>query len=99
MLRQFITKVLEIRRAEIEELTGQGDAALSPSKSPSTTVQKSPQKLTFYDPVQLAPQQSFAQKTRRSSEDLIDLSDTPQPSLNPPASTSVRSDLALTRSR
>ena len=95
MLRQFITKALEIKRAEITELSGQGDTGQSYSKTLPSSVQKSPQKLTFYDVVQLACQQAYAEKTRRSNEDLIDLSDEPQPSLSPLALTSIQSDLAL----
>lgn len=86
MLRQFITKALEIRRREIEEL-GQ-----STSKTLPSSVQLSPQKLTFYDVVQLARQQAYAEKTRRADEDLIDLSDNPQSSFSP--SSPIQKDLA-----
>ncbi|KAL9608476.1 MAG: hypothetical protein Q9167_006696 [Letrouitia subvulpina] len=86
MLRQFLTKALEIKRAEIGQ---------SPPRTSPSSVHKSPQKLTFYDVVQLARQQAFAEKTRKSDEDLIDLSDAPEPLLDPPSLTSVQSDLAL----
>ena len=95
MLRQFLTKALEIKRAEIAELPRRGDPGQSLSQSPPSSIQKSPRKLTFYDVVQLACQQAFAEKTRRTNEDLIDFSDTPEPSLNTPALTGVQSDLAL----
>ena len=83
MLRQIITKALEIKRAKIAELAGGGESEQSSSNPFSGSLQKSPQKLTFYEVVQLARQQAFAEKTRRLDEDLIDLSDTPQPVLNP----------------
>ena len=86
MLRQFITKALEIKRAEIAEC-GQSTSKILPS-----TVQPSPQKLTFYDVVQLARQQAFAEKTRRANEDLIDLSENPQSSVN--SSSPIQTDLA-----
>lgn len=95
MLRQFITKALEIKRGEVAGLSGRADPGQLPSNTLPNLVQKSPQRLTFYNVVQLARQQAFAEKTRRSEEDLIDLSDTPEPLLNPPALTSVQSDLAL----
>ena len=95
MLRQVIAKALEIKRAELAELSGRGEAGQSPSKTLPSSVQKSPQKLTFYDVVQLARQQAFAEKTRWPNEDLIDLSDTLQPSSIPSTSTTVQSDLTL----
>ena len=95
MLRQIITKALEIKRTELAGLPGRGNADQPPSNTLPSSVQKSPPKLTFYDVVQLARQQAFAEKTRRLNEDLIDLSDNLQPPLDQPSSTSVRSDLAL----
>lgn len=95
MLRQFLTKALEIKRCEIAGLSGRAEPGQLPSNTSTSSVQKSPQRLTFYDVVQLARQQAYAEKTRRSEEDLIDLSDAPAPLLNPPALTSVQSDLAL----
>ena len=86
MLRQFITKALEIKRAEIAELD-HPDSNILPS-----SVQPPPQKLTFYDVVQLARQQAFAEKTRRANEDLIDLSEDPQPSVS--SSSPIQNDLA-----
>lgn len=95
MLRQFLTKALEIKRAEIAGLSGRGDPGQPPSTTLSSSGHRSPHRLTFYDVVQLARQQAYAEKTRRSNEDLIDLSDTPKPSTGSPASTNVQSDLAL----
>ncbi|KAL9127321.1 MAG: hypothetical protein Q9217_003783 [Psora testacea] len=92
LLRQFITKALEIKRAEIGDLAGRGESEQLPPNSFPGSIEKSPQKLTFYDVVQLARQQALVEKTRRSSEDLIDFSDTPQPVLNPSPSTSAQCD-------
>ena len=91
LLRQFITKALEIKRIEIAELARRGDPEQPLPKPLSDSIQCSPQKLTFYEVVQLARQQAMVEKTRRSNEvlidpsdtvgsneDLIDLSDTPQ---------------------
>ena len=82
LLRQFITKALEIKRIEIAELARRGEAEQPLPKPLSDSTQCSPQKLTFYEVVQLARQQAMAEKTRRSNEDLIDLSETPQPILD-----------------
>ena len=95
LLRHCITKALAIKRAEISELAGRGDAEqLPPSSSPGST-QRSPQKLTFYDVVQLARQQALAEKTRKSNEDLIDLSEMPQLVMKQESSTSAQHDLDL----
>ena len=95
MLRQIITKALEIKRTELAKLPGPENVEQSLSSPSSSSVHKSPQKLTFYDVVQLARQQAFAEKTRRLNEDLIDLSENLPPPLDQPSSTSIRSDLAL----
>lgn len=95
MLRQIITKALEIKRTELAKLPGAVNAEQPPSNTIPGSAQKAPQKLTFYDVVQLARQQAFAEKTRKLNEDLIDLSDNLQPPLDQPSSTSVRDDLAL----
>ena len=92
LLRQFITKALEIRRIEIAELARRGDLGQPLPKHISDSIQCSPQKLTFYEVVQLARQQALAEKTRRSNEDLIDLSDTPQSVVNPTPRVETRFD-------
>ena len=92
LLRHFIRKALEIKRNETAGYSGRADAGQS-SKTPKEDTQESPQKLTFYDVVQLARQQAFAEKTRRSNEDLIDFSDNVQPPLSPTPLTS--NDIAL----
>ncbi|KAL8935901.1 MAG: hypothetical protein Q9216_005200 [Gyalolechia sp. 2 TL-2023] len=95
MLRQFLTKALHIKRAEVVGLAGRGDTGQSPLTSLPSSKQTSPQKLTFYDVVQLARQQAFVEKTRKSNEDLIDLSEaTHSPPLRPMFS-SIQSDLML----
>ena len=86
LLRQFITKALEIKRAEVLEPATTSSPGL---------IQDSPPKLTFYDVVQLARQQALAEKTRKSSVSLIDFSDAPQPLLDEAPSVSVQSDLDL----
>ena len=93
LLRQFITKALEIKRIEIADLARRGDPQQSLPKPLSGSLQSSPQKLTFYEVVQLARQQAMAEKTRRSNEDLIDLSDTPQSVMNSAPSISAQFDL------
>ena len=95
LLRQFITKALAIKRAEIAESAGGGESENSTPNPVPGLSQKPPQKLTFYDVVQLARQQAFAEKTRRASEDLIDFSDTPQQTLNQEPLSSAQCDLAL----
>ena len=98
-LRQFITKALEIKRAEIVDITEPGESGLLSPKPAITSfpgsITNTPQKLTFYDVVQLARQQSLATRTWKPSEDLIDLSDTPQPMLNSDSSINVPNDLCL----
>ena len=78
LLRQFITKALEIKRAETAELVDREESEKLSSIPFPGSIQKPPQTLTFYDVVQLARQQALVERTRGSSEDLIDLSDTPQ---------------------
>lgn len=95
LLRQFITRALAIKRDEIAELSRQRGAGEVSSETLPTTVQKSAQGLTLYDVVQLARQQALADKTRKSNQDLIDLSDTPQPWVNPNPSPSIENDLTL----
>ncbi|KAL8930617.1 MAG: hypothetical protein Q9208_000488 [Pyrenodesmia sp. 3 TL-2023] len=95
MLRQIITKALKIKRAETGELPARGDAEQLPAKTPPSAVQMLPQRLTFYEVVQLARQQAHAKKTRKSNDDLIDLSDNPELSSSSPAWASVQGDLAV----
>ena len=99
LLRQFITKALEIKRAEIVDVAEPDESEIS---SPTSTITSSPgsisnmpQKLTFYDVVQLARQQALAESTWKSSEDLIDLSDTPQSMLKSESSINLQNDLSL----
>lgn len=98
-LRQLITKALEIKRTEI--IDGNEPNKLEPlyPELPITSSQESPQcmpqKLTFYDVVQLARQQALAKRTWKSSEILIDISDTPQSVLDAESSVTVLSDLHL----
>ena len=95
MLRQIITKALEIKRTELAKLPARENAEQSPSNTLPSSVRNSPEKLTFYDVVQLARQQASAEKTKRLNEDLIDLSDSLEPPLNEPSSASNLGDLAL----
>lgn len=95
LLRQFITRALAIKRDEIVELSRQGGAGEVSSETLPTTVHKSAQRLTLYDVVQLACQQALAHKTRKSNQDLIDLSDTSQPWVKSDTSPSIDNDLAL----
>lgn len=98
MLRQVVTKALETKRAEIEELARRGESEDLPSKTLPDSIQTSPQKLTFYDVVQPARQQASLEKTKRSSGDLIgllDLSDTSQPVANSAIMIGVPCDHAL----
>lgn len=95
MLRQIITKALEMKRAEIAELPGPGDTEQLPARTLPSAVQTLPQRLTFYEVVQLARQQAYLEKSRKSHEDLIDLSDTPELSSSFPALGSGQGDLAL----
>lgn len=67
MLRQIITKTLEIKRAKTAELPAWGDAEQLPAKNPPSVVQTLPQKLTFYEVVQLARQQAYAEETCKST--------------------------------
>ena len=77
-MRQFITKALEIRRSELAKVSSNGgDPRHSAPGCFQDSKQNSPQRLTFYDVVQLARQQALVEKTRRANEDLIDLSDAP----------------------
>ena len=96
LLRQFITKALAIKRAEILEAARPNDAEQLSSESAITSspdlIQGSRPKLSFYDVVQLARQQALAEKTRKSSVDLIDLSDGAQPVLDQGPSSSFQSD-------
>ncbi|KAK0515443.1 hypothetical protein JMJ35_001477 [Cladonia borealis] len=100
LLRKFITKALEIKRAEILESARPNESEKSSSESAVTSspdlIQGSPPKLTFYDVVQLVlqlrRQQSLVEKTRKSSVDLIDLSDAAQPVLDQAPSTNIQSD-------
>ena len=96
LLRQFITKALEIKRADIVEPARPDESERLPSESAITSspdlIQGSPPKLTFYDVVQLARQQALAEKTRKSSVDLIDFSDAAQPVLDQAPLTSLQSD-------
>ena len=92
LLRKFITKALEIKRAEIVEPARPNESGGLPSEPAFTSspglIQDSLPKLTFYDVVQLARQQALAEKTRKSSVDLIDLSDAAEPVLDQAPSTS-----------
>lgn len=94
LLRQFITKALQIKRAEIRDVAEQDESNLLSTSSPGSIV-NTPQKLTFYDVVQLARQQALAEKTWKSSDDLIDLSDTPQPMQNSESSINLPNDPCL----
>lgn len=98
-LRQLITKALEIKRTEIIDGNEPNKFEPLPPELPITSSQESPQcmpqKLTFYDVVQLARQQALAKRTWKSSENLIDLSDTPQSVLEAESSVTVSSDLCL----
>ena len=100
LLRRFITKALEIKRAEIPEAakadgSGQSTSEPATTSSPGLT-QGSSRKLTFYDVVQLARQQALAEKTRKASvADLIDFSDAAQPVQDQGPSTSGENDLDL----
>ena len=95
LLRQFITKALEIKRIELAELAQRGDKEQPLAEPLSESIQCSPQRLTFYEVVQLARQQAMAEKTRRSNEDLIDLSDTPQSVSNQAPSVGAQFDRDL----
>ena len=96
LLRKFITKALEIKRAEIVEPARPSESGQSPSEPAITSspglIQDPLPKLTFYDVVQLARQQALAEKTRKSSVDLIDFSDAAEPVLDQEPSTSGQSD-------
>ncbi|KAL8978454.1 MAG: hypothetical protein Q9205_005957 [Flavoplaca limonia] len=94
MLRHLITKALTIKRAGIGELPKPGDLEEA-SGTLATSIPTSAQKLTFYDVVQLARQQALAQKTQRSNQDLIDVSDIPEPSVNPSSFPNSQNDLTL----
>lgn len=94
MLRHLITKALAIKRAEIAELPRPGDVE-PVSATLATITPTSAQRLTFYDVVQLARQQALAQKTQRSNQDLIDVSDIPEPSVNLSSLPNSRNDLTL----
>lgn len=98
LLRQIITKALDIRRAEMVELARRDESKSLPPNPFQGLIQETPQKLTFYDVVQLARQQALAEKTRRSSEDLIDFSDAPQPVLSQAPLTGSQWDLDLLNS-
>ena len=100
LLRKFITKALEIKRAEIIEAAKTEDSGQSPSEAAATSspglIQGSKPKLTFYDVVQLARQQALAEKTRKKSvADLIDFSDAAQPVQDQAPSTSGENDIGL----
>lgn len=95
MLRQFLTKALDIKRAEIAECAGQVDPEQSSIMPQASSIQSSPRKLTFYDVVQLARQQAFAEKTRGSDSDLIDLSEISETAILRPTVSSAQSDLTL----
>ena len=100
LLRKFIAKALEIKRAEIVEAAKADGSGRPPSESATTSspglTQDSSRKLTFYDVVQLARQQALAEKTRKASvADLIDLSDAAQPVQDQGPSTSGENDLDL----
>ena len=86
LLRQFIKKALEIKRAEILEPAKPNESEQLSSESAITSspdlIQGSRPRLTFYDVVQLARQQALAAKTRKFSVDLIDFSDAAQPALD-----------------
>ena len=124
LLRQIITKALDVKRNEIAKLAGQGESEQSSNPL-------SPRKLTFYDVVQLARQQALLEKAKVPSEDvpvllsdhvssaltqretkpihlshqapsvpmpsddLIDLSDTPEPVLTAAGNENVQHDLDL----
>ncbi|KAL8875613.1 MAG: hypothetical protein Q9198_006053, partial [Flavoplaca austrocitrina] len=94
MLRHLITKALAIKRAEIAELPRPGGFGPA-SGTLATIIPTSAQRLTFYDVVQLARQQALAQKTQRSNQDLIDVSDIPEPSVNLSSLPNSRNDLTL----
>ncbi|KAL8655304.1 MAG: hypothetical protein Q9210_000972 [Variospora velana] len=98
MLRQFLTKALDIKRSEVVGFSGREDTDQPFSTASPSSVYVTPRKLTFYDVVQLARQQAYVEKTQRSNEDLIDLSDTPESPPQPPASASFQSDLTLLHS-
>ena len=100
VLRKFITKALEIKRAEIVKAAKTNDSGKSPSETTTTSspglTQNSKPKLTFYDVVQLARQQALVEKTRKKSvADLIDFSDAPQPVQDQAPSTRGGNDLDL----
>ena len=102
LLRQFITRALQIKRAETAELVrGDNPEGLPPKlaiMSSSNSIQNSSQKLTFYDVVQLARQRALAEKTRNSSEDSVELSDTLLLATSQAPSTTVQSNHALLES-
>ena len=100
LLRKFITKALEIKRAEIVEATKTNGSRKSPSDLANTSsqglIRDSKPKLTFYDVVKLACQQALAEKTRKASVvDLIDFSDAAQPVQDQAPSTRGENDLDL----
>ncbi|KAL9058049.1 MAG: hypothetical protein Q9206_002097 [Seirophora lacunosa] len=95
MLRQLLVKALYIKRSDIAGLSAPGDQDQSPSTPPASSGYISPRKLKFYDVVQQARQQASVERTRRSNEDLIDLSDTHESPLQPPASSSFQRELTL----
>ena len=100
LLRKFITKALEIKRAEILESARPNESEKLSSESAVTSspdlTRGSPPRMTFYDVVllvlQLKRQQAIVEKTRKSSVDLIDLSDAAQPVLDQAPSTIIQSD-------
>ncbi|KAL8644724.1 MAG: hypothetical protein Q9226_007621 [Calogaya cf. arnoldii] len=65
--RQFITKAIAIKRAELVSRRGDIEGV---SGTLATTIPKSTERLTLYDVGQLARQQGLAQKTQRSNQDL-----------------------------
>ena len=75
LFRQIIHKALEIRREEVAD-PGEKQEPEQPSSQGSSA--NTPQRLTFYDVVQLAREQAFAEKTREGNEDLIDISESQQ---------------------
>ena len=67
LMREVLYKALEIKRKEIADATKKNESEGSSSTVSTITT---PQKLTFYDVVQLARQQALAKKTQVPGEDI-----------------------------
>ena len=76
-----------MRRNEIADLGEKQESEQPKQGSPANI----PQRLTFYDVVQLAREQAFAEKTRKRNENLIDISESQQ-SINSPVTSKNASD-------